>query len=270
MKIPVKNKPKQTGPKILVLDIETAPIVAYTWGTFDQDIPNNMIKQDWHLLSYSAKWVGDNPKKIIYADQRREKDVTNDKKLLEGLWKLIDEADIIVGQNSNKFDLKKINARFIMHGMQPPSSYKKIDTLVLAKKHFAFTSNKLEFLSDKLNDKYKKLDHAKYPGFAMWKACLAGDKNAWEEMKKYNCHDVLATEELYQKLVAWEKDLNFNAYHDELNHTCVCGGREFRNKGYAYTMTGRFNRYKCLKCGKETRGKENLLTKEKRRSLRPS
>lgn len=270
MKVPVKVKPpvKNKLPKILVLDIETAPIVAYTWGTFDQNISNNMIKSDWHLLSVAAKWVGDPESKMIYVDQRNEKDISNDRKILDVIWALIDEADIIVGQNSNKFDLKKLNTRFILHGMKPPSSYKKIDTLVLARKHFAFTSNKLEFLSDKLNKKYKKLQHGKFPGFALWKECLAGNKAAWNEMKEYNCHDVLATEELYQKLVSWEKDINFNAYTDDLTHTCVCGNKQFRNKGYAHTLTGRFNRYLCLKCGKESRGKENLLSKEKRRSLK--
>lgn len=270
MKIPVKSK-KTAVPdslRILVLDIETSPLTSYTWGTFDQDIPLNMIKQDWFILSWSAKWLGDPPSKIMYMDQRNAKDITNDKKILEGIWKLMDEADFVLGQNSKKFDVKKLNARFILHGMKPPSSYRQIDTLVLAKKHFAFTSNKLEFLSDKLCTKYKKLQHGKFPGFSLWKACLAGNKEAWNEMKKYNCHDVLATEELYQKLVAWEKDLNFEAYTDDLNHTCTCGHKEFRNKGYAYTSSGKFNRYLCLKCGKETRGRANLLSKDKRKEMR--
>jgi hypothetical protein len=180
----------------------------------------------------------------------------------------MDEADIIIGQNSKAFDIKKLNARFIMHGMNPPSSYKQIDTLSLSKKHFKFTSNKLEFLSEKLNTKYKKLQHGNFPGFSLWKACLAGELAAWKEMEKYNKHDVLATEELYNKLVSWDTTINFDAYTEDLNHTCVCGHKEFRNKGYAYTSAGKFHRYQCLKCGKESRGKENLLVKEKRQSMR--
>ena len=85
------------------------------------------------------------------------------------MWKLLDEADIVIGQNSKAFDIKKLNARFIIHGMQPPSSYRQIDTKILAKKHFNFTSNKLEYLSDKLNVKYKKQTKRKFSGFEMWK-----------------------------------------------------------------------------------------------------
>jgi hypothetical protein len=259
---------KNNSPKILVLDVETAPMTAFVWGTFDQNIPLNMIQDDWHLLSWSAKWIGDAPSKIMYMDQRKAKDITNDKNILEGIWKLMDEADVIVGQNSKKFDIKKLNARFILNGMKPPSSFKQIDTLVLARKHFAFTSNKLEFLSENLCTKYKKLKHGKFPGFQLWKECLSGNQEAWKEMQKYNCHDVLATEELYLKLVSWDKDINFDAYTDDLNHTCACGCKKFRNKGYAYTSAGKFHRYQCVDCNKESRGKVNLLVKEKRQSMR--
>lgn len=259
---------KKNSPRILFIDIETAPLISYTWDIWDQNIALNQIKSDWHILSWAAKWSEDKPSQVMYADQRNVKDVTNDKKMLEGIWKLLDEADFVVGQNSKKFDVKKLNARFIMHGMKPPSSYKQIDTLTIAKKYFAFTSNKLEYMSDKLCTKYKKLQHGKFPGFSMWKAVLAGNKEAWKEMEKYNKHDVLATEELYYKLVAWDTSVNFAAYQDDLEHTCSCGHKEFENKGYAYTSSGKFRRYKCKKCGKETRGKENLLTKEKKRSMR--
>jgi hypothetical protein len=263
----LKNS-KKTSPRILILDIETAPMIVYAWGLFDQNIPLNMIQEDWSILSWSAKWLGDSPSKVMYMDQRNAKDITNDKVILQGIWSLMDEADIIIGQNSKRFDIKKLNARFIMHGMKPPSSFKQIDTLTLAKKHFAFTSNKLEYMSGKLNTKYKKLQHGKYPGFSLWKACLAGELAAWKEMEKYNKHDVLATEELYEKLVAWDATINFDAYTEDLNHTCVCGHKQFRNKGYAYTSAGKFHRYQCLKCGKESRGRENLLVKEKRQSMR--
>ncbi len=262
----VKSNPNKL--KILIVDVETAPMVAWTWGIWEQNISLDMIKSDWHLLSWSAKWLGDPPNKVMYADQRGVKDITNDKKILEGVWKLMDDADVIIGQNSKKFDVKKLNARFIMNGMKPPTSYKQIDTMVLAKKHFAFTSNKLEYMSDKLCTKYKKLQHEKFSGFTLWKECLAGNLAAWKEMEKYNKHDVLATEELYLKLVAWEKNLNFDAYTDELDHTCTCGSKDFKLYGFAFTSAGKFQRYVCKQCGKESRGAANLLLKDKKKSMR--
>lgn len=262
-----KEKKASGTPKMLFIDIETAPMLGFIWDLFDQNIALNQIKSDWHLLSFCAKWA-DN-KELIYADQSKSKNIEDDRKLLEQIWKLLDEADIVVGQNIKRFDRKKINARFLMHGMKPPSSYRLIDTLTIMKSNFALTSNKLEYATDKLNKKYKKLKHAKFPGFSLWSQCLKGNKEAWAEMERYNKYDVLALEELYYILAPWDKTINFDVYNDEVEHVCSCGHKEFKNKGYAYTSSGKFKRYLCTACGKESRGKLNLLSKEKRHSLRP-
>lgn len=254
--------------KILFLDIETSPIVSYTWGLFDQNIPLNQIKKDWHLLSVSCKWLGDPASKTMYRDQSKEKNIENDKKLLEWVWKLLDECHILVTQNGKSFDTKKLNARFIMNGMVPPSSYKQIDTLRLAKKHFGFTSNKLEYMTGKLCKKFKKSKHKKFSGFELWEQCLAGNPEAWKEMEHYNKIDVLSLEELYTKLIPWDNSINFNVYHENEEHVCTCGSKKFQKNGFAYTSTGKFQRHVCVSCGSEVRDRTNLLTKEKKASLK--
>lgn len=259
-----KNK---KGPKVLVLDIETAPIVAWCWGIWDQNVGLNQIKSDWHLLSFSAKWLGDSPNKIVYADQRNAKVIEDDRPLLDKVWKLLDECDILITQNGKKFDTKKLNARFVLNGMPAPSSYKQIDTLVIAKKHFGFTSNKLEYMSDKLCVKYKKQTKRKYAGFELWKECLAGNREAWNEMKHYNQYDILSLEELYYKLIPWDSTINFALYYDNEIRTCTCGSEEFKHNGFHYTPSGKFQRFRCTKCGKEGRHNKNLFSKDKRNSL---
>lgn len=254
------------GPKVLLIDVETAPIIAWVWDIWDQNVGLNQIRSDWHLLSFSAKWLGES--KIIYKDQRNAKNIEDDKALLKEVWKLMDEADVIVGQNSKKFDTKKLNARFILNDMKPPSSYKHIDTLVIAKKHFAFTSNKLEYMSDKLCVKYKKQTKRKYAGFELWKECLAGNKDAWREMRHYNEYDVLALEELYTKLIPWDNSVNFNLYIDSEVNKCTCGSEDFSKNGFFYSAAGKYQRYKCVECGSEIRDRNNLLSKVKRKSLR--
>lgn len=261
---------KSSGPKILLVDIETAPIVAYVWGLWENNVALNQIKSDWYVLSWSAKWLGDPPNKIMYADQRNAKDIENDSAILKKLWHLIDEADIVVGQNSVKFDLPKLNARFAINGMKPPSSYRQIDTLRLAKRYFGFTSNKLEYMTDKLCTKYKKLKSKKFPGFEMWKECLAGNKEAWKSMEKYNKYDVLSLEELYLKLAPWDKNpINLNVYKDGHDHECnACGGKNFTKQGFRYTNLGKFQRLICTSCGAETKLRINELSKDKKKSLR--
>lgn len=261
---------KHKGPKVLILDIETAPIVAWVWDIWDQNVGLNQIKSDWHLLSFSAKWLGDPANKTIYFDQRNAKNIENDKELLKKVWLLLDECDILITQNGKRFDHKKLNARFVINGMQPPSSYKQIDTFVIAKKHFGFTSNKLEYMSDKLCVKYKKQTKRKFAGFELWRECLAGNVEAWNEMEKYNKYDVLSLEELYNKLIPWDNSIDFNLYNVDGDITCKCGSDDFQKNGSFYTAAGKFQRYKCTDCGAETRGKKNLLSKEKREFLRPS
>jgi hypothetical protein len=192
-------------PRVLILDIESAPMEAYVWGLFDQNIPLNMLKKDWFTLSWTAKWLGED--EIFYKDQRNKKGkaLENDGPLLKPLWKLMDEADAILAQNGNSFDFKKLNAKFLENGLGVPSAFKKIDTYRLAKKHFAFTSNKLEYMSKKFNKKYKKQDHAEFSGFKLWDECLKGNIKAWRSMERYNQFDVLATEELFLTLAPFDK-----------------------------------------------------------------
>lgn len=259
----VKNRPR-----VLLLDIETAPILGYVWSLWDQNVGLNQIKQDWFILSWAAKWLDE--KLMMYKDQRGARNIENDRRILKPLWKLLDQADIIITQNGISFDAKKINARFILNGMKPPSSYKHIDTRILAKRHFAFTSTKLEYMTDKLCVKYKKLKHAKFSGFELWKACLAGNLAAWREMEKYNKHDVLSLEELYHKLSPWDTSVNFNVYHDREDHVCQCGHPALKRRGFKYTGTGKFQQFRCKSCGAWTASRTNLLTPEKRKSLHKS
>lgn len=260
-----KNKEKK-APRILCLDIETAPMVIYNFSIgYDQNIGLDQVIEDWHLLSFAARFVGES--KMHYADQRNAKDISNDKPLLEKLHALLCEADVVLGQNVQNFDIKRINARMLIHGMQPPSSYKVIDTLKIVKRKFAMTSNKLEYLSKKLCT-HKKSSHKKFPGLSLWKECLKGNKSAFKEMEHYNKQDVIATEELYSKLSPWDNSFNPNVYSELTDTVCTCGSTKFVKNGHAYTPMGKFARFKCSDCGKEVRSRENLLSKEKRKSLR--
>lgn len=258
-----------SGPKILVFDIETAPITAYTWGLFDQNIGLNQIKHDWHFLAWAAKWYGEPASKTMYADNSKSKNVRDDRKLVIRLWKLLDRADVVITQNGDKFDIRKFNARAILYGLPPVSPFKSNDTLKESRKVFAFTSHKLEYMTELVNKKYKKLKHEKYPGFELWKAVLSGDKRAWKEMKIYCIHDVLATEEFFENIHGWIKTQNLANYFDDAKIRCRCGSTDIFKKGFVYTDAGKYQGYKCKTCGKRPRGSVNLINKKhKKKSIR--
>ena len=243
--------------KTLVFDIETSAITAQVWGLKDQNIGLNQIVEDWHLMSFAAKWLGDPPSKVMYMDQSGVKDIRNDKKLLQAMWNLLDEADTVITQFGTGFDAPKLNSRFVMSGMKPPSPYQHLDTYRIAKRSFGFTSNKLEYLTDKLCTKYKKLSHKKFPGMSLWNECKNGNKAAWKEMKKYNIHDVLSTEELYTKLRAWAPETMPKPYEvASINRDCgICGalGTVFGN-GTRQIKTKRYQRLLCNRCGSYSKG----------------
>lgn len=258
-------KRRPASPRVLFLDIETAPILGYVWSLWEQNVALNQIKQDWFVLSWAAKWQ--DSKRVLYKDQRRARYIEDDKKLLEPLWKLLDAADIIVTQNGKQFDAKKLNARFILNGMKPPASFRHIDTKELAKKHFAFSSNKLEYMTDKLCVRHKKLKHARFQGFELWRECLAGNLAAWREMERYNKKDVLALEELYEKLAPWDTSISRNVYHGREDFVCQCGHPAFQRYGFSYSNGAKYQRLKCKACGAEYRSAENHLSAAKRKSL---
>lgn len=258
---------------ILVIDIETAPLESYTWGLWEQNVGVEQIKTEWSILSYAAKWVGKKGEGVIYADTggRGAAKVRNDKVLMEGIWNLLNSADIVVAQNGARFDLKKINSRLLLSGYLPYSPVRVVDTLLVAKRHFGFTSNKLAWQSKYLTDT-KKSEHKKFPGFELWLECLADNPKAWAEMRKYNIADVLATEQLYLKQRPWiTNHPNIGTYADSEEAVCPkCGSPELQSRGEAVTQQGRFKRYHCQGCGGWSRSKGAVLTASKRKSLQVS
>lgn len=261
--------PKE-GAKVLIFDIETAPLLAHVWGLWDNNVGLNQIVSDWHMLSWSAKWLGSPANEVMYMDQRRAKSVENDKTILKELRDLLDEADVVITQNGKSFDQRKVQARMLINELEPNSPYKHIDVKCEAQRLFGFPSHKLEYMTEKINKVYKKLKHKKFPGHELWVECLKGNVDAWNEMEEYNKHDVLSLEEFFGHIAPWGININFNLYHDNEEHICKCGSKEHAKNGFYYTDMGKFQRYKCKnkKCGAPSRDSHNLFTKEKKKALK--
>lgn len=229
--------------KILFLDIETCPSLGYVWGKWQQDVID--FARDWYILSYAAKWIDEKTVHtqtlIDYPDFK--KDMENDKNLVADLWKLLDEAEIVIAHNGDKFDIPKINTRFISHKMAPPSPYRTVDTLKIARRRFKFDSNKLDELGRYLG-LGRKLPHT---GFHLWKGCMVGDSESWRIMRKYNRRDVILLEKIYLRLRAW--DNSHPKVCPTVPDSCPkCGSQEAQRRGLSYTAFRQKQRYRCKKC----------------------
>ena len=253
-------------PIINTLDIETAPIEAATWGLFKQNVGLNQIRKDWTILSVAWKELGKAP--VAYFDTSEKEDVRDDRELLDIIWKVLDESDIIIAQNGVRFDAKKINARFLQADMPPPRPYKIIDTLLMAKQVAAFTSNKLDWLSQILTDTPKD-HHNAFPGMELWNECLKGNPAAWRAMKRYNKRDIPSCEKVYLRLRPYYVGHpNLAQYYDDEKTRCPkCGSTHVEDVGVVFTQASEYRQYRCNSCFGYSRSRYTVNTKGKRASL---
>lgn len=246
---------KKKGPRILVLDIETKYMLLEGWGLFNQNFSVDQIAEDWSILSYSAKWYDE--ERVFYSDvtEKTEDD------LLQELHDLLNEADFVIAHNGRRFDLKKIRARMVTRGFKPYSPVRVIDTLEIAKKEFAFTSNKLLYLTRLLCKKNQKSSHAKFGGHSLWKEFVKGNPEAIQEMREYNIIDVVSLQELYDILAPWSSTLPVFEIYNDISLS------EWEEDGFTYSNLGKYQLYKNKKTGQYRRGNKNLLSKEERENL---
>ena len=280
----LRDSKELKNPKVLLLDIETSPVWTRVWGLYKQRIPFQNVLRDWFMLCWSAKCLGSDE---LIADSvtRVEALRRDDSRISHSIWKILNEVDVVIGHNLSRFDLRKIMARFIEHGLPKPSPYRTIDTLIQSRKSFAFSAHNLDYLNSIFSLRMKK-----ETDYQLWKDCegwkvktqFFGDdiypfepipKEIQEEALEYMLHycksDVKALEDLYIRLRPYITSFpNLGLYIDDEEPMCpYCMSRDLMEEGFYTTQVSKFQSYRCLRCGALSRGRKSLLTKEKRDSL---
>jgi hypothetical protein len=236
---------------IVYLDIETAPQLGYSWGVWETNIIE--VYRDWYMLSFAVK-INDGPTKAYALPDYKgyKKDKTNDYLLIKDLWNILDGADVVVAHNADAFDVKKSNARFLVHKLPPPSPFKTVDTLKLARTKFRFDSNKLDDLCRYL-DIGRKLPHE---GKDTWLGCMSGDPKSWKTMVKYNKHDVDLLYEVYMRLRPWATNHPPIGVLVGRPEACpICGSDKLQARGTSVTRKHKYHRFHCQSCGGWSTGK---------------
>lgn len=257
------NKPTTptsvSGPRILILDIETTPMQAYVWKRWKENISLDQTIAEWFMICWSAKWLGE--EEILgdccTPDEMLEED---DMRICYSLWNVLNEADIVIAHNGSHFDIPMINSRLAIHGFLPPSPYRQIDTLDVAKKSFKFSSNKLDALAG-----YFNIEHKDPTDFKLWKACMEGDREALNYMFSYNKKDVEILEQVYYKIRPWIKNHpNLATINMTKELLCpVCGSHNvipIPGK-FSGTAISQYQVYRCKDCFAVVRGREKINDK---------
>jgi len=237
-----------TDLNILLFDIECSMGKAYTYGLYDQNIPIENIIEHPRMIAFSAKWYGKKGTKF-YSEYHHSR-----KEMLDAMHELLDQADVVVGFNSKRFDVKWVNSEFMVEGYLPPSPYKQIDLMQEVKRNSRFMSNKLDYLSGRLLNDGK---HA-YSMARMWRIvdnpATPEDvrKNEWNKMKRYALKDTNLLEPLLDVLRPW---IRFPHPVAEGEGLCrACGEDNLERRGKALTLNGSYQRYRCRSCGSWSRG----------------
>lgn len=235
--------------KILTLDLETSPNLAHVWGLWGVNVGLNQLLESGEVISFAAKWHG---KKQVhfYSVHHNGKEA-----MVQAAHDLLSEADVVVHFNGDRFDLPHLNREFIEAGMTPPAPYASVDLLKVVKRKFRFPSNKLDYVVQKLKLGAK----VKHSGHELWIRCMAGSDAAWAEMRKYNKHDVVVTELLYDKLLPWiSSHPSVGLYEGRPEACSACGSDHLQSRGLAHTAVSSYQRYVCVDCGKWHRANKRV------------
>ena len=235
--------------RILLFDLETAPLLAHVWRPDDAYIPNERMLHDSFILCWGAKW---RHQKTVMTGVLTPKEAVaqDDSRIVQELADLIREADIIVAHNADRFDVPMFNNRLLLLGQEPIGPVKTLDTLTLARRNFRLSHNNLDYLGRVLGLGTKiKTD------FALWRRCYLGEASALERMRVYNRRDVILLGEVFERLLPYVRNLPrlVEASHAGEMACPSCGKSKLIKRGVYRSSVSTFQKMQCVFCGRYPR-----------------
>lgn len=189
---------KEKKLKVLIYDIETSYNIVSSWRVGNKvNLPHNSVIKERQVICISWKWLGEDEVYTVDWGYKTQ----DDKHVIDVFVDVLNEADIIVAHNGDRFDLKWIRTRAIKHGIEMLPYYNQVDTLNIAKKYFYFNSNKLDYIS-----KFLGFEGKIHTEPDLWdNVILNKDLDALCKMIEYCEEDVRQLEKVYIALSQWDK-----------------------------------------------------------------
>lgn len=251
---------KMKKPRILVYDIETSPVRAWTFRVgYDIDIEYDQVVDGdrFNIICIGWKWLDD--KKVHCLDWGCRKQ--DSEQMISKFTKIIEKADLAIAHNGDKFDLRQINTQRLI-AKKPPISWPTTeDTLKQFKKHFYFPSYKLDYIAKLLLGEGKgKMVFKDWKDIVQYK-----DPDALEKMIKYCKRDVSITARCFKRAMAFFKPkIHAGIVKDNDKETCPrCGGKGSRSKGHMFTLAAKYRKRQCKSCFHIFRGARLKLNPSK-------
>lgn len=229
--------------KRLFFDIETSPILCYTWRIGSKiNLNYENIVKTWSIICICWKFEGEEEIYSLTWDENM-----NDAAMLREFMKVASSADEIIGHNGDKFDIKKIRTRCLLHNIPAFPKYRSFDTLKKARGNFAFDSNRLDAIARYLGIGAK----VEHDGFDMWKEVMEDNRAALNKMVEYCRGDVILVEDIYHALKHYVKPNTHAGVHKGgYKYTCpICAHEKINLVKNDVTQKGTISRVvECLSC----------------------
>jgi DNA polymerase elongation subunit (family B) len=243
--------------KRLFYDIETSFNVGIFWRSgYNLTINPSDIIHERAIICICYKWEGEDEIHSLTWSKKQ-----SDKDMITKFIKVLHNADEIVAHNGDRFDLKWIRTRALIHGIDVMPSPKTIDTLKWAKKYFNFNSNKLDYIAKFLSVGAKM----ETGGMDLWKDIVfKKDQAALDKMVAYCKMDVEVLEAVFNKLTSYTTTQhNYAVQHHGDRWECPeCTGTNFKYNKKVVTSAGTVHHWlKCRDCSKHNKINHLVYTK---------
>lgn len=233
--------------KILYIDIEWEPATAYVWRMWRENISPAQLIDKGGMLCFCAHWDGS--KEFMFFSKWKD----GRDGMAKAARDLLGDADLVIGYNSDKYDLPKIMGEILLAGLDPPPPPTSVDLLKVVRK-MGFVMNRLAYIAPLLGIGNK----IKNEGFSLWSAVMSGDPEAEKKMEKYCIQDVRLLPKLYKKLRPFIR--NHPYLGNTRGHECgACGSKHLQSRGYRRTKSFRIQRLRCVGCGSWQDGKREKV-----------
>jgi hypothetical protein len=231
-------------PRVLLFDIETKPVKFWGWRTGDTYLRHDQIVEGerFDIICICYRWAHEKKVNALTWDKQQ-----SSAKMINDFVKVLETADVVVGQNSDSFDVKQVNTQRMLHGQPPIAWPTSEDTRKQIKKHFYVTSSSLAYMSQLLGGKKKQVDM----NFQDWVDIV--DKRSAKKLAKmvlYCKRDVDAMYDVWKKIAPY---VEVRAHRGKAarngNASCPsCGHADTLRIGGRLTLAGRVQRLQCKKC----------------------
>jgi DNA polymerase elongation subunit (family B) len=227
--------------RILTIDIETRPMESRHWGLWSQNIGISQIQRPDGMLCFAAQFHGE--RRVHFASQWGD----GERGMVKAAHRLLDEADVVMGWNSDKFDIPWLQRCFIEQKMPEPAPFKSYDLMKVVKKKARLPSYKLAFVAQWLGVGSK----LRTGGWDLWDDVLAGDTKAHDKMRRYNIQDTRLTDAVYSELHSrgWASPPVNASIRG--GFVCPhCESERLQSRGFMESATRLYQRWFCRDCGR--------------------